>query len=246
MHISVDVLSMLALSTADGAYYLSDRARELGPPRAFSAAGASSGLGSSGTASVGRWSGKGASALGLEGAVGDKALATVLTGRSPRTDRSLVGRRGHVTAFDLTFSAPKSVSILFALAPLDVRHEVIEAHTSSVDAVVDYLDRRAISVRRGTGEDRRVLQGGGTIAASFMHGVSRSLDPHLHTHLVVANLTHGADGRWSSIDGRGVFAHRRVMASLYEAELRHHLLISLGTAWERRRNGLSEIEVWTR
>jgi conjugative relaxase-like TrwC/TraI family protein len=190
---------------------------------------------------VGRWSGAGAAGLGLEGAVRRDHLSLLLSGRAPSDGHRLSGRPARVGGFDLTFSAPKSVSVLFALGSAEVRLEVIEAQRAAVAAVGGYLDRRVIAVRRGTGDERRVLPAGGSIGAAFTHGVSRALDPHLHTHLVVANVTRGADGRWSALDGRGLFAHRRTMDALYRAELRLRLTATLGTAWERRGGRAPEV-----
>jgi hypothetical protein len=74
----------------------------------------------------------------------------------------------------------------------------------------------------------------GFAGAMFTHGVSRNLDPHLHSHVVVVNAVHGVDGRWSACDGRGLDAHRRAASSVYDAHLRGALAASLGVRWDGR------------
>ena len=71
----------------------------------------------------------------------------------------------------------------------------------------------------------------GLVAASFTHGVNRNLDPHLHTHVVMANMVHGHDGRWSACDHRGLSAHRGATSAIYEAHLRAALTTRLGVQW---------------
>ena len=223
------MLGITKLPEGGGSYYLSDLAAELGPGREPAGQG------------PGEWVGGGARGLGLQGAVEGHGLAAVLSGRHPGTDRELSGGRRRVGGFDLTFSAPKSVSVLFALGRDEVAAEVVAAHRSAVGAAMGYVHRRALTVRRGSGDGRELLATGGPVAASFAHGLSRALDPHLHTHVVLANLAHGTDGRWSAVDGRGLFAHRAAIGSLYEAHLRDRLTTVLGVEWEPRRCGRREI-----
>ena len=79
------------------------------------------------------------------------------------------------------------------------------------------------------------------MAGGFRHRTSRALDPHLHTHVVAANVAQGLDGRWSAADGRRVFAHARAAGSVYQARLRLELSERLGTAWEVRPSGLGDV-----
>ena len=71
----------------------------------------------------------------------------------------------------------------------------------------------------------------GVVAAVFTHAVSRNGDPHLHSHVVMANLVHGEDGRWSACDRRGLDAHRTAASAVYEAHLRAGLASALGVRW---------------
>ena len=131
----------------------------------------------------------------------------MLSGRHPENGRPLVVRPGTVAGYDLTFAAPKSVSVLLALAGPDAVAAVEAAHDVAVDRALGYVDRRAMAVRRGDADERVVVPTDGAIGAAFTHRVSRALDPHLHTHVVVANVARGPDGRWTGIDSRGLFAH---------------------------------------
>ena len=111
--------------------------------------------------------------------------------------------RATVLGFDLTFSAPKSVSVVFALGGEDVARHVVAAHRAGVRGAVRLRRERTVSRQSGSGEERHVVPTTGLVAASFTHGVNRNLDPHLHTHVVMANMVHGTDGRWSACDHRG-------------------------------------------
>ncbi|HEX4081509.1 MAG TPA: MobF family relaxase, partial [Acidimicrobiales bacterium] len=174
--------------------------------------------------------------------IGDEELAHVLSGRHPESGRPLVVRPGTVAGYDLTFAAPKSVSVLLALAGPDAAAAVEVAHDVAVDRAVGYVDRRALAVRRGDADERVVVPTDGAIGAAFTHRVSRALDPHLHTHVVVANVARGPDGRWTGIDGRGLFAHAAAAGQLYDAELRQGLSTALGVSWSVGAAGRYEVD----
>ena len=102
--------------------------------------------------------------------------------------------------FDLTFRAPKTVSLLYALGdPESVTAEVVAAHEAAVDAAVGYLERAACSTRRRVDGEITAVAGEGFVAAGFRHQTSRAGDPTLHTHVLVANLTRTGDGRWGRV-----------------------------------------------
>ena len=128
--------------------------------------------------------------------------------------------------FDLTFSAPKSVSVVFALGGEEAARHVVAAHHDGVRGALRYVESHALSASRGSGEQREIVPTTGLVAASFTHGVNRNLDPHLHTHVVMANMVHGLDGRWSACDHRGLSAHRAAVSAVYESHLRARALCS--------------------
>ena len=186
--------------------------------------------------------GAGAAALGLKGQVGGEALDRVLAGEHPATGaplgRVLAARR---PGFDLTFSAPKS-------RERAVRHRRRSAArrrcrtrtTGRCGMRSGYLEREAAVTRRGPA-GVHAIAGNGFVAAAFRHRTSRAGDPQLHTHVLVANLTLGADGHWSTLDGRRIYAHAKTAGYLYEARLRSLLTRELGVEWTPVRNGIADI-----
>jgi conjugative relaxase-like TrwC/TraI family protein len=196
-----------------------------------------------GVEAPGSWVGAGAASLGLSGHVLGPELEAVLAGRDPATDAAL-GRAHHrvrVAAFDLTFCAPKSVSLLHALGGPESRAAVAESHVAAVDAALAYMERHALAVRRSSAGGRTVEPAGGTAVAGFVHRTSRALDPHLHTHAVAANLACAPDGTWSALDSRGVYAHSPAAGAVYHAQLRYELTSRLGVAWEPLDRGRADV-----
>lgn len=192
---------------------------------------------------AGRWAGAAAAGLGLTGPVDGDALDVVLAGRHPASGAVLSPSHGRVqvAAFDLTFCAPKSVSLLHALGDEDVRRAVQAGHDEAVDTALAYVQDRAAAVRGERSAPRVPAPVAGLVAAGFVHRVSRALDPHLHTHVLVANLGAGPDGRWRALDGRGLYAHRAAADVLYHAQLRSTLTARLGVAWEPARRGRADV-----
>ena len=235
------MLHVARLSDRSGRYYLDDLAAELGPGGGGNGGGGPHPTFLRSTGS-GRWTGDGAVGLGLTGPVAPADLAAVLAGCAPGSPRPLVQRRGVVAGYDLTFTAPKSASVLAALGHGEVAREVVAAHTEAVEAATGYVARRAAAVRRGAGVERSLEPVSGLVGAAFTHSVSRALDPHLHTHVVVANMGQGEDGRWTAVDGRGLFAHAFAAGHLYDAHLRHRLSECLGLSWSLRSSGSHEVE----
>jgi len=160
--------------------------------------------------SPGRWRGSGARALGLaeRGPVKRHEFMALMGGRNPADGEVLrrVAARSTVSGFDLTFSAPRSVSVLYTVGDERVAGELLAAHEHAVDAALAYLEREACFTRRGRDGVER-LRGEGSIPASYRHRMSRAGDPQLHTHVVVANMTR-ADGRHTALDGRTLYEHK--------------------------------------
>lgn len=168
---------------------------------------------------TGRWLGCGAEALGLSGAPGPDALANLLAGRTP-DGRPLVrnaGRKGRQPGWDLTFSAPKPVSVLWSLAAPEERALIERAHGRAVTEAVRHIEADLAFTRRGKGGTAR--EAAGLAVAAFAHGTSRSSDPHLHTHCLVLNLGSRADGSFGAIESRPLYAARHSAGAIYRAEL---------------------------
>src|SRR5581483_4611306 len=143
--------------------------------------------------------------------------------------------------FDATFCAPKSVSLLFALGSPEVSNEVRNAHDAAVATAVRALEDFAARSRRGkSGAERLVSEG--FVAAAFRHRTSRAGDPHLHTHVVAANLVYSPqDQRWSALDARPLYGWAKTVGYLYEAKLRDELSRRLGVEWTPVRRGIADI-----
>jgi len=192
----------------------------------------------------GEWTGTGAGELGLAGTVNAGQFNALLEGRDPRVaDLRLRASNSEpsIAAFDLTFSAPKSVSVLFAVAPTEVSAALVECHEEAVRSALGYLEETAVFVRRGKG-GVRFEHGGGLIAAAYRHRMSRALDPQLHTHVVAANLARGDDGRYTALHHPSLYRAARTAGYLYQSELRSLVRDRLGLEWGPVHKGAAELE----
>ena len=183
------------------------------------------------------WAGKGAEELGLKGPVDAETFRAVLEGKVPDGSGTELGRRGkdgeihHRPGRDLTFSAPKSVSIA-ALVGGDRR--IVEAHDRAVAATLAWVEKNAAETRMKDPDSGSMARVGGQkiVAAAFRHDTSRNLDPQLHTHAVLANMVQGEDGKWRSMANEGLYAHQKLIGTLYRNELAASL-VRLGYGVEK-------------
>ncbi|WP_174546044.1 MobF family relaxase, partial [Mycolicibacterium chlorophenolicum] len=169
-------------------------------------------------------------------------------GRPPADDRELSGfiarnTRAKTTAvagYDLTFSPVKSVSALWAIAPLSVAEQIEAAHDAAVADVLEWLQDQAAFTRTGAGGVAQV-DTEGLIAAAFTHRDSRAGDPDLHTHVAISNKVSYVDAngvrRWLALDGQPL--HRATVAAseLYNTRLEAHLIASLGVRFVEQSRG---------
>jgi conjugative relaxase-like TrwC/TraI family protein len=149
------------------------------------------------------------------------------------------------SGLDLTFSAPKSVSVLFGLGDSLVSGSVREAHRAAVDQTVAYLEALCARAARGhhtPGQPYRRIETSGWAAVAFEHRSSRCGDPQLHTHVVVPNVVQGVDGKWSAWDTSEAYRQASTGGYLYQAVLRGELTRRLGVSWGPVRRGVAEIE----
>jgi conjugative relaxase-like TrwC/TraI family protein len=225
------VLTIAKLGAGQESYYLSKVAR--GIEDYYSGDGEAPGV----------WMGRGAERLGLAGEVPGSALRAGLAGRNPLTDAQLAGTPGarRVPGWDLTFCAPKSVSVLYALGDRTTSGAVVEAHETAVAQAVAYLERHATVSRRRIGGVVHQVVGEGLTIAAFRHRTSRAGDPHLHTHALALNLVERVQGGWGAVHSPVLYRHARTAGFVYQAVLRSELAERLGVAWEPVRNGHAEI-----
>ncbi len=190
----------------------------------------------------GVWQGHLANQLGPAGVVEADRLRALLLGRHPTTDAELVDghRERKVAAFDVTFSAPKSVSVLWAFASPAVSSVASIAHVEAVAVALEFVERRAGATRQQVdGERQRIPTG--VAAATFVHRTSREGDPQLHTHAVVVNLGMRPDGSFAALDATPLYEWGKAAGSIYQEELRRRLTERLGVEWGRDRNGCREM-----
>ena len=122
-----------------------------------------------------------------------------------------------------------------------MRHAVNQAHLAAWQAALSYLEERACVTRKGK-NGRLRERGSGFVAAAYQHRTSRAQDPHLHTHVIVANMGRGSDGVWRALDGEPILKRYRLAAGyLYQSQLRFELTRSLGVEWREPVNGMAEI-----
>ena len=191
----------------------------------------------------GRWWGAGCAGVGLVGEVEADQLARMLVARHPLTDRKL-GRgygersaRGH----DATFSAPKSVSLLWELSGDSwVRAEVLAAHDTAVTAALSWLAGHGAVARRGTDGVHQVDTRGLTVALFRQH-TSRTADPQLHTHALVWAKVQDPTGTWLALDAHLLKGQQRSIGWLYDAALRSELTARLGLAWGELEGGQADL-----
>ena len=177
-----------------------------------------------------RWHGEAAALLGLHGPVNPKRFEAVLAGYVPGTELRLGrlrdGEHQHRPGVDVTLSAPKSVSLeALVYAPPKTGARVLRAHDEAVRATLDFIEAELLQTRsydRQTGRRPRV-QADGMVAATFRHLASRNLDPQLHTHAVIANMTRGRDGDWRSAEFTAVQRSKLLIGAYYRNELRARL-----------------------
>ena len=184
---------------------------------------------------AGQWFGQGAASLGLSGIVDEAALRHILHGFDGAGATARVQGAGadHHAGWDLTFSAPKSVSVLWATTEdAHVREAVRAAQRAAVVATLVFAERQCAFTRRGHDGTERERVAGLAVAA-FEHATSRAQDPQWHTHCLIANLAPREDGTWGTVDGRHLFRWKMALGALYRAELAAQLHARLPVQIER-------------
>jgi len=170
-------------------------------------------------------------------------LTKLLEGKHPDTGESLWPRKppeNHAKGFDLTFSPPKSVSVLALLGgDAELSDALWQAHREAVDATFAWMEQELFVARRGhAGRDGLVH--GRVVAIGYDHATSREDDPQMHTHVVLPNVHWGEDGRVGALDGNAFWMGRRsrerivkALGAVYEAELRKRITEQTGLSWTK-------------
>lgn len=168
------------------------------------------------------WGGRTAGELGLEGTVERRALEELLAGKvgEQHLGRRRRGAIEHHPGWDFSVNAPKSVSIM-ALVAGDER--IVAAHEKAVGTAIGWIEEHAALRRRMNGDIVHETTGQ-LLYARFTEHASRELDPHLHTHVVILNMTrHAGDEQMVSLETRAMFAEQMTAGQIYRNDLAHRL-----------------------
>ncbi|MEM1297973.1 MAG: MobF family relaxase [Pseudomonadota bacterium] len=196
-----------------------------------------------GETSPSRWMGQGAEALGLRGGVDARAFQAVLEGEVPGASQRLgfadreSGDWKHQPGWDLTFSAPKSVTLL---AMLGGDRRIVGAHDRAVANTVAMIERDYSTTRLRQGGEVVQEKTGSLTVAAFRHDLSRLQEPQLHSHAIVVNMTEGQDGKWRSLVSRDIYRDTLSIGLAYRQELALELR-NLGYEIDLGKQGMFEV-----
>lgn len=192
------------------------------------------------TKEQGKWQGNGAEALGLTGYIEKTEFKELVHGRDREGNELVTSQNGkeHRAGIDLTFSAPKNVSILSEVAG-DTR--VREAHQQAVTRTLQFVESHFSQARFTEGGVTNKIETGNLVIAKFDHDTSRALDPQLHTHAVVMNMTQRADGEWRALSNEKLYDNKMLIGQIYRNELASNLK-TLGYKIQTGKNGLFEVK----
>jgi conjugative relaxase-like TrwC/TraI family protein len=196
----------------------------------------------------GVWVGAFTARLGVEGEVSLEQFRRLLDGRHPDTGESFsdsMGRRKTV-AFDLAFSAPKSVSLLRMAADEHTSKTIDLTHDRAVRAALAYIEAEGWKGRELRDGERITTDGTGVIGVLYRHETTRNADPQLHSHAVLANLVDDGGGRVRAINSQVLYWQAKTAGTVYQAVLRGELHDRLGLRFDVPVNGLADIEGFDR
>lgn len=163
------------------------------------------------------WVGAGATELGLSGAVNQASFEMIMDRNLPGIGQLPGGQGGaRRMGYDLTFSAPKSLSIQ-ALVTGDQR--LLSAHQEAVKETLFMIEKDVLKAQFKAGGKVHLESTGKMTAAVFAHETSRELDPQIHSHAVVANITRTANGKWRALEGSQFYKHKMLAGAEYRARL---------------------------
>jgi len=189
-----------------------------------------------GDVGVGVWHGEGAKFLGFTGAVFKEQLIAAFNGLGwdgYSRHVQLPKGRNRQPAWDITFSAPKSVSALWSVLGADDRHKIEKLVMQAAKRAIDYLDARALLTRRGKGG--KTVEHAKGVYVLCPHGTSRSQDPQLHIHALAINMCVREDGSTGTIRSKDLYQHKMAAGALFRLELASLLSKELGLKIEADR-----------
>ena len=129
----------------------------------------------------------------------------------------MLEKGGHRVGYELTFSAPKSLSTVYALGDQEEREKILDLQRLAVEKAFSYIESKVETRRDHAG--KTVIEVEGLIGSFHQHLSSRNLDPQIHTHALIYAVAKGADGKWGTYDSHEIFAHRKAADEIYKNEL---------------------------
>lgn len=176
----------------------------------------------------GVWHGQAAEHLGLEGkTVSPEEFEKILSGEIPNGQklyRVVDGKKKHIAGYDITFSAPKSVSLM-ALSIAGDKSRWHDAHDKAVATTLEWVEKNVLQTRKynKTIRGQHPVGNQKMLVATFKHDISRNEDPQLHTHCVIANACLDQDGKFRSVHSRSLFDYRMLIGEIYRSELKANI-----------------------
>ena len=189
------------------------------------------------------WQGKGAEKLGLSGNVSDEDFSNLLHGNLPNGEKFRNRPPTHAkykerAGIDLTFSAPKSISIAVLV---NGDRQLEQAHREAVKTTLTIAEERYAQTRIRENGERKTVTTGNLVIGQFHHDTSREKDPQLHTHAVILNATQNSEGKWYSLNSDELFRQQKLLGTIYQNELAIRAQ-KLGYKIEQRGNGQFELK----
>ncbi len=188
---------------------------------------------------IGIWFGTGAKLLNLTNMVNLADFTAKLEGKLTDDIKMELTKKTHRPGYDLTFSAPKSVSIL-AVVGKDER--VLQAHRVAVDGVLNYIEQNYAETRVKNKDVVTIEKTNNLLITKFEHTDSRALDPNLHTHCVVMNATLRADQKWRSLYFDEVYSNKMLLGVIYRGKLAQELMKAGFEIVQTSEQGLFELK----
>lgn len=176
----------------------------------------------------GIWHGKAALALELHGKkVTPEEFEKILSGEIPNGQklyRVVDGEKKHIAGYDITFSAPKSVSLM-ALSIASNKSAWQDAHNKAVTTALDWVEDNVLQTRKynKATKEQEAVGNQKMLVATFKHDISRNEDPQLHTHCVIANACLDDDGKFRSVHSRALFDNKMLIGEIYRSELKANI-----------------------
>jgi Ti-type conjugative transfer relaxase TraA len=212
---------LLSIGKAQGGYYVS-----LAKDDYYTQGGEPNGI----------WHGQGAVRLGYSGEI-DKTDFLKLCDGVGKDGEALTQNAGdekHVAGWDLCFSCPKSLSVIWSQADFETRLKIQELQFEAVKKALDYLEAEAGATRRG--RFGAITEKSNLVFATFEHGTNRNQEPQLHTHAIALNVGVREDGTTGTILSRPLYQQKMTAGALYRAELAHSLQTKLGLEIEKTKD----------